>query len=157
MSKSIHLYEISDAMQIVLNAGGEVSFVTSGFSMLPLLRNHMDTAVLRKPTKPLKKGDVIFFRSDEKHFILHRIIKIKNGIITTRGDNQKQVETDISPEQVLAVLVRVVRKEGKKIECTGFGYRVYKSFLPFVRFFRLKVYPLYVRFLAPIYKKIKKQ
>lgn len=157
MHKKVHLYQISDAMQIVLQNGGDVSFVTSGFSMLPLLRNKMDTVTLRKPDRPIRRGDVIFYRRPSGEFILHRVIgKRKDGYVL-RGDNQKDIEYGVQDEWVLAVLVRIQRKDGKIIECGCAGYRFYKAFLPLVRLFRLYIYPQYVRFLVPLVRRIFKK
>lgn len=157
MPKKVHLYQVSEAMQLVLQNGGEVSFVTSGFSMLPLLRNKMDTATLRKPDRPIQRGDVIFYRRPDGGFVLHRVIgKRKDGFVL-RGDNQRDVEYGVQPEWILARLVRVRRKEGKVIDCRSFGYKIYQSGLPLVRLFRLHIYPQYVRFLAPLVRKILKK
>ena len=160
MPKKVQLYQVSDAMQLVLQNGGEVSFVTSGFSMLPLLRNKTDTATLvtlRKPDRPIQRGDVIFYRRPDGGFVLHRVIgKRKDGFVL-RGDNQRDVEYGVQPEWILAMLVRVRRKEGKVIDCRSFGYKIYQSGLPLVRLFRLHIYPQYVRFLAPLMRKILKK
>lgn len=157
MPKKVHLYQVSDAMQLVLQNGGEVSFVTSGFSMLPLLRNKMDTVTLRKPDRPIRRGDVIFYRRPDGGFVLHRVIgKRKDGFVL-RGDNQRDVEYGVQPEWILASLVRVRRKEGKVIDCCSFGYKLYQAGLPLVRLFRLHIYPRYVRFLAPFVRKLLKK
>lgn len=156
MPKSVHLYEMSEAMQFVLENGGEVSFVTRGFSMLPLLRNHMDTAFLRKPNRAIRRGDVLFYRRTNGAFVLHRVISVRKDGFVLRGDNQTEKEYGIQPEQVLAVLTAVRRKEGKMIHASDTAYRFYCFALPLVRLFRLHIYPQYVRFLAPIIRKIKK-
>lgn len=157
MHKQVHLYQISDAMQVVLENGGEVSFVTRGFSMVPFIRNRMDTATLRKPTKPLKKGDVIFYRRDDGAFVLHRIVgKNKDGYIL-RGDNQPEKEYGVREDMVIAVLVRVKRAEGKIINVGSFYETTYRTFLPLVRFFRFKIYPIYVKLFAPLVRKILKK
>lgn len=157
MHKKVHLHEISEAMLTVLQSGGEVSFVTSGFSMLPLLRNKTDTVTLRKPDRPIRRGDVIFYRRPDGKYVLHRIIgKRKDGYVL-RGDNQKDVEYGVQPDWIWAVLVSVRRKEGKVIDCDSTRYKLYTAALPLVRLFRLHIYPLYVRFGAPIVRKLLKK
>jgi signal peptidase I len=149
------LYELSDAMRIVLENGGEVSFVTAGVSMLPLLRNRMDTAFLHKPVDPIRRGDVIFYRTDNGKYILHRVVgKRKDGFVT-RGDNLRVKEYGVRKDQVLAVLT-AVRRGDKLIPMHSARNRLYVWCLPLVRLFRHRIYPLYVRFLAPLVRKIKK-
>ena len=157
MPKTVHLQEISEAMQTVLQNCGEVSFVTSGFSMLPLLRNKTDTATLRKPDRPIRRGDVIFYRRPDGKYVLHRVIGKREDGYVLRGDNQKEVEYGVQPDWIWAVLVSVHRKEGKVIDCDSVRYKLYTVSLPLVRLFRLRIYPLYVRFGAPIVRKILKK
>jgi signal peptidase len=155
LSKSIHLYEVSGAMKEVLKSGGEVSFISAGFSMLPMLRNRMDKIFLVRPEGRLKKYDVpLYIRRDGK-FVLHRIIGSGRDGYILRGDNQREIERGVSDEQVVAVLKAFCR-DGKMIKCTDIKYRCYCRLLPFVRFFRLKIYPIYVKTAAPVIKKIKK-
>ncbi len=152
MSKSVHLYEISDAMKAVLQSGGEVSFVTAGFSMLPMLRNRTDKIILKKPEGRLKKYDVPLYIRDDGKFVLHRIIHVNCDGYITRGDNQKEIERGVKDEQITAVLKSFVRN-GRQIKCTDFGYRCYCRFLPFVRFYRLWLYPVYVKMVTPFIRK----
>ena len=151
MSKSVHLYEISDAMKEVLKSGGEVSFVTAGFSMLPMLRNRTDKVVLVKPEGRLKKYDVPFYVRPDGNFVLHRIIGFEKDGYITRGDNQKDTERGVKDEQVIAVLKSFYRN-GRHIKCTDFKYRCYCLFLPLVRLYRLNLYPIYVKAVTPFVK-----
>jgi len=53
--------------------------------------------------KNLKAGDVIIFEAGTQNPIIHRIIKIDNGIITTKGDHNAgllEVEKNIRQENV---------------------------------------------------------
>lgn len=146
------MYELSEAMSVVLSNGGEISFVTAGFSMLPILRNRMDKVYLKKPDRAVKKGDVIFYRRENGAFVLHRIIgKNSNGYIL-RGDNQTDIEYGVKEEQIMAYLVRILRHEGKLIKIDSLYYRAYVRFLPLVRFFRFKIYPIYVKIVKKIIK-----
>lgn len=155
MAKSVHLYELSEPMRIVLREGGEVSFVTAGVSMLPLLRNRMDTAFLHKPMRKIRRGDVLFYQRDNGKYVLHRVVgKRKNGYIL-RGDNQREKEYGIRDDQVLAVLT-AIRRDDKLIPMRSAWNRMYVLFLPMIRLFRHGIYPLYVRFLAPIVRRMQK-
>ena len=50
-----------------------------GTSMLPLLRQGIDTIKVIKPTSPFKKYDVILFKRKDGSYVLHRIIKVKKN------------------------------------------------------------------------------
>jgi len=141
-------------MKEVLKSGGEVSFVTAGFSMLPMLRNRTDKVVLVRAEGQLKKHDVpLYVRADGK-YVLHRIIGADSGGYKTRGDNQREIECGVRDEQIIAVL-KAFYRDGKLIKCTDLKYRCYCRFLPFVRIFRFRIYPIYVKLAAPLIRKIK--
>ncbi len=124
MSKRIPLQEVLPVMQEVLNSGGEFNMVTAGMSMYPLLRDRKDSVVLIKPGKSLKKYDVALYRRNNGAFVLHRVVGIaKDGYIFC-GDNQLVKERGISHSQVIAVMKAYV-KDGKRVSCQSFGYRIY--------------------------------
>lgn len=154
MSKPVYLYEISDAMKEVLKSGGEVSFVTAGYSMLPILRNRTDKVVLARAGGRLKKHDVPLYVRPDGRYVLHRIIGVDGSGYKTRGDNQREVECGVRDEQIIAVL-KAFYRNGKLIKCTDFKYRCYCRFLPLVRLYRFRLYPIYVKLAAPLVRKIK--
>ena len=132
MNKTVKLSEVSDLMTEVLNSGGKVAFVTSGYSMMPLLRNKCDKVILSKTTSTPKKNDVIFYRRDDGNYVLHRIVSVKNGEYTLRGDNQWVLENGITQKHIIAVAVGFERN-GKLIKCSGLKYRLYCLSLPLIR------------------------
>ena len=152
MSKSVHLYEISDVMVEVLENGGEVSFVSAGVSMVPMLRHRMDTVVLVKPIRKLRKNDVPFYRRADGRFVLHRIIGKDDKGYILRGDNQSEKEYGVTDDMIIAVL-KEFRRNGKKIGCESFKYRLYCALLPLIRFVRFRVYPIYVKAVTRFVKK----
>lgn len=132
MSKTIKLSEVSDLMTEVLDSGGKVAFVTFGYSMMPLLRNGCDKVILTKPTHAPKKKDVIFYKRDDGNYVLHRIVAVKDGQYTLRGDNQWILEHGITEKHIIAVAVGFERN-GKSIKCSDFKYKLYCLALPFIR------------------------
>lgn len=134
-TKTIKLSEASDVMMEVLDAGGEVSFITAGVSMMPLLRDRRDKVVLSKPKSAPKKNDVIFYQRDDGSYVLHRIIDVNNGEYTLRGDNQWELEYGITEKNIIAIAVGFYRND-KHIRCADFKYRFYCFSLPVIRFFK---------------------
>lgn len=67
-----------------------------GNSMLPTLYPNTLIEVQRKPMEELKIGDIVVFFSQQKYFIIHRLIKkIKKEdgfVLITKGDNNSFVD-----------------------------------------------------------------
>ncbi len=151
MADLVNLGDMLPAMLETLNTDGEVSFIAKGRSMLPMLRDGIDTVILKKPTLPLKRYDIpLYMRSNDK-FVLHRIIAIKDGKYIIRGDNCKYIETDINDENIVAVLCGFVRN-GKKYSTDNFFYKIYSRVYSneLFYFFRKRVIPKLKRILKKV-------
>lgn len=75
---------------------------TTGTSMEPMLHHRKSSVILEKPTRPLQEMDVVLFRLGEM-LVLHRIVKIRNGICYICGDNT--LNFDAVPEgDILGVM-----------------------------------------------------
>ena len=129
----------------------EVSVLTSGVSMRPMLRQHRDIVVIERVNRELKKGDVVAYPGGKDKYTLHRIIKIKNGNLIIRGDNNYFTEKNVKREDIVGILKEFYR-DGKYINCkTNKRYRVYTVYI-------LSSYPLryfWCRKLKPFLARIK--
>ena len=99
----------------LLDQAESVPLTISGNSMTPFLAHGRDTVFLSKVTRPLKKGDMIFYRRQNGQYVLHRICRVHPDSFDLVGDAQTYIETGIRPEQVLAV-VNTVRRKGRLLE-----------------------------------------
>jgi len=100
------LSEISPFMLECMNDGLAVTITVNGRSMMPLLRDKRDAAVLKKPPEdaPLKAGDVPLYLRDSGQYVLHRVVSVQpDGRYTMMGDNQTVREYGIRHDQILAV------------------------------------------------------
>ena len=123
--KRVSLEELYPAIQESLDTGGTVELPITGTSMLPLLVQGRDTVLIKK-AHTVKKGDIIFYRRDDGHFVLHRIVgKNEKGYILC-GDNQWKKEYGILQRHIIAVVTTVNRK-GKEIKTDDFGYMLYSK------------------------------
>ena len=99
---------------------------TKGTSMWPLLKEgqcRVKVAAVEGIT--LKKGDIILYRRKDGTLVLHRILKVENGIFLTCGDHQwKQIEK-VEEKQILAVAQGIFRN-GRYIDDRTWWYRLYK-------------------------------
>lgn len=125
---------------------------TSGTSMYPMLRNKKDVIVI-VPNTGLKKYDVVLYKRKDK-YILHRLLKIKNGQCIIRGDNLFFKEKDKKEEDIIGVLKEFYRGD-KLINLNSFGYKFYVRFWNFIYPLRY-VFHLGISSLKKIYHLFKK-
>lgn len=84
--------------------------VISGNSMSPFLVHGRDTVYLSRLDRPAKKGDVLLYKRDSGAYILHRVYKADKDSYTMVGDAQTQLEQDIRPDQIIAIMTSALRK-----------------------------------------------
>ena len=109
---SVDLETIYPVIEEKLLAGGTVTFGPKGISMLPLIRQGVDSIKLAPINKKLQKYDVPLYRRSNGQFVLHRVISEKNGIYTMRGDNQIINEYGINHSQIIGIMTEIIKPEG---------------------------------------------
>lgn len=149
-SPNVNLKEFWPVMKEVFESGGEFTFYPHGISMLPLIRQGVDQVVLVK-AENIKLGDAVFYLRDNGQFVLHRIVKIKNGQYVMCGDNQFNLEYGITDKHILAKMKCVIR-DGQIIDESNKKYRKYVNRLP-LRRFKKRVRNLLGRIYRKIFKK----
>lgn len=134
------LAEYDDTIREVLASGGVFRIYPRGTSMLPLLREGVDSVALERSDGALSKDDIAFYQRDNGDYVLHRVIKSKNGYIMC-GDNQLTLERGIEQRHIIGKVCAIYRGE-KQLPMSGLKYRFYcmlwRSF--FIRrvYFRLR-------------------
>lgn len=106
-----------------LAAGESVRIFPLGTSMLPMLRQKVDSVVLSPITGKLRKYDLPLYQRENGKYILHRIIDV-GETYTCMGDNQLQQEPGIRHDQLIAVVTAFYRGERKR-SVTDLDYRLY--------------------------------
>ena len=119
----VPMEELMPLFQEVLSKGQTVQFSPKGISMLPMLRQGVDSVVLSPVTKRLKKYDLPLYQRDNGKFVLHRIIDAGN-MYTCMGDNQFKPESNLRHEQMIAVVTAFYRGD-KKHSTSEPGYWLY--------------------------------
>ena len=99
----------------VLEKEGELFFTNVGYSMYPLIREREDILHIVK-TDDYKRGDIILYKSNVDHYVLHRILRIKKDKIILAGDYNYFKDQPIAKEQVLGKLLTIKKKDGKVID-----------------------------------------
>ena len=111
--------------RIYSQSGGNFIFTSTGTSMLPLISNNQDEVVLSPINAPLKKDDIVLFVRQDGTFVLHRIIKKKrNNTYVMRGDNQIINEKNITDNQIIAIVTKIIKKNQE----IAFDNKKYKSY-----------------------------
>lgn len=110
--KQVSLDELFPLIEEQIKNGGSIVFHPRGISMLPLIRQGIDRVELSRPSAPLKKYDIPFYRREDGSFILHRIVnKHSDGTYTMCGDNQIILEHGVTNEQIIGVVTGVYKGE----------------------------------------------
>jgi len=120
------LSELWPIMEEKIMSGGKVKFHPKGTSMLPLLRQGIDSVELTKAPETLKKYDIPLYKRENGQFVLHRVVKVtKNGYVMC-GDNQCVYEKYIQNDQILAVASGIYKGD-KYISCMDKEYIRYSK------------------------------
>ena len=99
----------------VLNKDNELFFTNVGYSMYPLIREREDILHIVKSDE-FKKGDILLYKSNVDHYVLHRLLKIKKDKYILAGDYNYFKDQPITKEQILGKLITIKKKDGKIID-----------------------------------------
>lgn len=106
-----------------LAAGQKVKFSPRGISMLPMLRQGLDTVTLSPLPEKLQKYDLPLYQREHGKYILHRIVEA-GDTYTCIGDNQFVYEYGLTHDQMIA-LVTGFSRNGREYSVTDWHYRLY--------------------------------
>jgi hypothetical protein len=122
MNVNIDTKEYVSNLKQLIEDGQEVALTVVGWSMEPILRNQRDRVLLKKPTKPLKIGDIVFYQRKSGQFVLHRIFKIRSEGCYMMGDHQIDLEGPIENAAIFAIVTEVERN-GRWISADAFCWK----------------------------------
>ena len=106
----------------IINSHGYYCAAVHGYSMYPLLFNHRDSVYIVK-AEQYKKYDVALFERADGQLVLHRIVKIKDGVYYFCGDNDFVIEK-VEKHQIIGKMTEFSRKD-KEYKVSSFLYRLY--------------------------------
>lgn len=128
-----HAFPWLQDIEHTLETEGMLASTTVGVSMWPMLRNRLDTIIVRPADSlhtdhRLHRYDVpLYRRASDGAYVLHRVVNIHTtGSALTyliRGDNTYALEY-VKPEQIVGVLTEYYRGN-RRIDLDGFWYRSY--------------------------------
>ena len=120
----------------VLEKEGELFFTNVGYSMYPLIRQREDILHIVKTTD-YKRGDIVLYKSNVDHYVLHRILRIKKEKIILAGDYNYFKDKPITRDQVLGKLLTIKKIDGKVIDLSK-DKKARKFF--YTNFFHIKAF-----------------
>ena len=134
----------------LLEQGKCLQIQPRGYSMYPLIVPGRDGVFVEKAEiDHLKPGDVVLFRRKGSILVLHRICKKKNNAFFLVGDNQKEIEGPVFPEQIKGKMTGMIRN-GHRISTRNIIYIIYSKVWLFLR----PVRPLISRRIHSIRKRL---
>ena len=124
MSDPIYISEYDSLIREVLASGGEFRLYPHGTSMLPLLRQGIDSVALRSLDRAPQKFDILFYQRADGSYILHRVKEVKAEGLTMWGDNHTMLECGVTEDMIIGYAARIFRGE-TELDCQSLRYRLY--------------------------------
>ena len=124
MSDPIYIAEYDALIREVLASGGEFRLYPHGTSMLPLIRQGIDSVALRALDRPPQKFDILFYRRQDGSYILHRVKEVTDKGLILWGDNHTMLEFGVTDDMIIGYAARIFRGE-TELDCKSLPYRVY--------------------------------
>ena len=106
----------ASSFEEVIAEKGRLVYTNVGDSMYPLIRPR-DLLIIDAVPRPLRLWDVPLYKRDSGQYVLHRIVKIKNGSYVMCGDNRCTLEYGITDRHIIGVLTGIVR-DGRTLPVT---------------------------------------
>lgn len=83
-----------------------VTICLEGDSMRPLIRRGKDPVTIIPLNRPLKIGDVVLFQGGPNRFVVHRVLRVRAGMVQTLGDNCYKPDAWMPLENVWGLVIR---------------------------------------------------
>ncbi len=105
--------ELTGLFEDILKNGSQLRVRVTGKSMSPFLKGGEILTISQVPYHELRRGDIILFRNQHEHPVLHRIIRKEgasgNNTISflTKGDAVGTLDDSVSHECVLGKVITV--------------------------------------------------
>ena len=136
---------LAEAIRLV-GEGVEVIFPVNGRSMRPFIEGGSDSVLLTRPTD-IKPFDVVLAKAEQGHYVIHRVLSIKDNRVTLMGDGNLLGRESCDKGEVYAKVTHIVSRKGKKRSLSSphmrFAQKMWFYLLP-LRKYLLKFYRLYI-------------
>ena len=124
---NLPMSEMVEMIKEVVSTDGEFRLYPRGTSMLPLIVEGKDSVILARPSL-LCVGDIVLYKRENGQYVLHRIVKMKGDNLFLCGDNQTDIETGITTNDVIAKAIAVykgdIRFEGNTANVSNYLFKL---------------------------------
>ncbi|WP_041225767.1 S24/S26 family peptidase [Dehalobacter sp. CF] len=132
----------------LIKQGQTAKIPVSGNSMYPFLRDGIDSVEFTKGSfDQIKKGDIVLIQRTNGYYVMHRVFRKYKDCFYMVGDAQQWIEGPLFPEQLVAIVNTIWRKE-KRILCSNTWLRILTKIWLILRPFRY--------FIFKVYRKVRK-
>jgi len=101
----------------LLNNNQKATITVTGNSMSPFLKEVRDRVELSATSfDEIKRGDIVLIRRVTGCYVMHRVYKKEKDCFYMVGDAQEWIEGPLYPNQLIAIVKRVWRKN-REISC----------------------------------------
>jgi hypothetical protein len=116
--------DVFPLIQELLLLDKKIRLTVTGTSMYPFLRANIDSVELyHKDFCQVYIGDIVLVVRKNKEYVLHRVLHKKKDCFYIVGDAQEWIEGPLNPEQLIAVVSSVWRRN-KIIKCSSIYWRL---------------------------------
>jgi hypothetical protein len=116
--------ELMPLLRECLAAGRRVRYLPfRGVSMLPMLRQGIDTVEIAPLPQKLKKYDLPVYQYPSGKIVMHRVVGVRDDYYLCLGDNTYAYEK-VTHDQMIGVVSAFKRGE-RRIEVSSPMYRIY--------------------------------
>lgn len=123
IEKDVRMEQLMPLFRERLEKGQTVRFMPRGISMLPMLRQGIDSVVLSPLPEKLKKYDLPLYQRPNGKYILHRIVGV-GDTYTCLGDNQYDKEYGVEHQWMIGLVTAFYRGE-KYHSVNELSYKLY--------------------------------
>jgi len=112
--KSEYLFPV--IIELIQN-NQKATVTVTGNSMSPFLKEIRDRVELSATSfNEIKRGDIVLIRRKTGYYVMHRVYKKEKDCFFMVGDAQEWIEGPLYPDQLIAIVKRVWRKN-REISC----------------------------------------
>ncbi|MCX7709016.1 MAG: S24/S26 family peptidase [Clostridia bacterium] len=108
----------------ILKSGGSTRITVTGMSMVPFLRENIDSVELSPISfEMISLGDIVMVLRDTGEYVLHRVLRKEKDCFFMIGDAQHWIEGPLRPDQLVAGVTAVCRRN-TRIDCSATAWRL---------------------------------
>lgn len=137
--KSEYLFPV--IIELIQN-NQKATITVTGNSMSPFLKEIRDRVELSATSfNEIKRGDIVLIRRKTGYHVMHRVYKKEKDCFFMVGDAQEWIEGPLYPDQLIAIVKRVWRKN-REISCDNIIWKFLSLLWLYLRRYRYTIFKI---------------